>query len=50
MFGGATPNRTGTGQPNPDGVFADVFDEVIFFATSACLAKLYFLPVIAARN
>jgi hypothetical protein len=29
MFGGATPNRTGTGQPNPDGVFADAFDEVI---------------------
>lgn len=32
MFGGATPNRTGTGQPNADGVFADVFDEVIFIA------------------
>jgi len=30
MFGGATPNsRTGTGQPNPDGVFADVFDELL---------------------
>ena len=32
MFGGAASNRTGTGtgtgQPNPDGVFADVFDEV----------------------
>lgn len=56
MFGGATPNRTGTGQPNPDGVFADVFDEVFFiaalqvFATNACLIKLYFLLVIAPRN
>jgi len=29
MFGGATPNRTGTGHPNPDGVFADVFDELL---------------------
>jgi len=29
MFGGAAPNRTGTGQPNPDGVFADVFDELL---------------------
>ena len=28
MFGGAAPNRTETGQPNADGVFADVFDEV----------------------
>ena len=41
MFGAATPNRTGTGQPNADGVFADVFDEVIFIAafwyTSTCL-------------
>ena len=37
MFGGATPNRTGTGQPNADGVFADVFDEVFLlqlFATT----------------
>ena len=39
MFGSATPNRTGTGQPNADGVFADVFDEVILqlFDTSSCL-------------
>ncbi|KAF8807539.1 DnaJ-domain-containing protein [Phlegmacium glaucopus] len=29
MFGGAAPNRTGTAQPNPDGVFADVFDELL---------------------
>lgn len=42
MFGGTAPNRTGagTGQPNPDGVFADVFDEVFLlqlFTASACL-------------
>ena len=46
MFGGAAPNtnRTGTGQPNPDGVFADVFDEVIFIAALCYqyLPKLYF--------
>jgi len=29
MFGGAAPNRTGTAQPNPDGVFADVFDDLL---------------------
>jgi len=30
MFGGAAPpNTTGTAQPNPDGVFADVFDELL---------------------
>ena len=41
MFGSAAPNRSGTGQPNADGVFADVFDEVFLlqlFATSACLS------------
>ena len=42
MFGSAAPNRAETGQPNPDGVFADVFDEVPLlqlFATSACLNR-----------
>ncbi|KAF8973894.1 DnaJ domain-containing protein [Flammula alnicola] len=28
MFGGGGANHTGTGQPNAEGVFADVFDEV----------------------
>ena len=45
MFGGAAPNRTGTAQPNPDGVFADVFDEVSILATSLSLvlSKLIFI-------
>ena len=52
MFGSAAPNRTGTGQPNPDGVFADVFDEVFLvlplFATGAVYATL--LTVTAPRD
>jgi hypothetical protein len=49
MFGGAAPNRTGTGQPNPDGVFADVFDEVPFTAPvcyESCLKLLYLLQLL----
>ncbi|KDR85131.1 hypothetical protein GALMADRAFT_218213 [Galerina marginata CBS 339.88] len=29
MFGGASPNQPRTSQPNADGVFADVFDELL---------------------